>query len=291
MPRRFSFGAPGRFGPGDSWFRVGTVDVTTTLLVIGLSVVSMIVYAIDKVALLNLALLPDDVRSGEVWRVVSWPFYNEPDIWTALTLYIFWILGSEVERLLGRDRFAVLIGTITIIGGVAATVLDLGVAGIRPVELAVIVIFAIEFPNAQFFFGIPARALAAVIVALDVLSYTGDRAWEALWFTAITIVTGVLMMRAFGYAHDLPWLPRIPLPGTNRPGGGRSQAKRSRGGRRSSSSHLRVAPPPPSPSTTLPDDIDRILDKIAASGIQSLTAEERAILDQASRRMRDERGK
>lgn len=293
MARRFSFAMPGRFGPGDAWFRIGTVDVTSTLLVILLSVTSMVVYAIDKVFLANLALLPAEVRNGEVWRVVTWPLYNEPDIWTALTLYIFWILGSEVERLLGRNRFMSLLIGITLISGLVATGLDLVAFGIRPVELTVFVIFAIEFPHARFFFGIPARVLAAVIVALDVLAYTGDRNYDSLWFTFVILLAGIVLMRAFGFANDLPWIPRIPLPGQRRT----SKPKRSappKASRKSSKGrkgapHLTVAPPP-TPASSLPDDIDRLLDKIAAEGIGSLTPEERARLDQASRRMRDERG-
>jgi hypothetical protein len=293
MARRFSFAMPGRFGPGDSWFRIGTVDVTSTLLVILLSAASMVVYAIDKVFLANLVLFPDLVRNGEVWRVVTWPLYNEPDIWTALTLYIFWILGSEVERLLGRNRFMSLLLGITLISGLVATGLNLTAFGIRPVELTIFVLFAIEFPHARFFFGIPARALAAVIVALDVLAYTGDRNYDALWFTFVILLAGVVLMRAFGFANDLPWIPRIPLPGQRRaakpkrsapPKASRKQAKGRKG-----TPHLTVAPPP-TPASSLPDDIDRLLDKIAAEGIGSLTPEERARLDQASRRMRDERG-
>ncbi len=293
MARRFSFAMPGRFGPGDAWFRIGTVDVTSTLLVILLSVTSMVVYAIDKVFLANLVLFPAAVRDGELWRVVTWPLYNEPDIWTALTLYIFWIFGSEVERLLGRNRFMSLLLGITLVSGLVATGLDLVAFGIRPVELTIFVIFAIEFPHARFLFGISARALAAVIVALDVLAYVGDRNDDALWFLVVTLLTGILLMRAFGFANDLPWIPRIPLPGQRRtarpkrsapPKASRKAAKGRKG-----TPHLTVAPPPP-PASSLPDDIDRLLDKIAAEGIGSLTPEERARLDQASRRMRDERG-
>ena len=37
-------------------------------------------------------------------------------------------------------------------------------------------------------------------------------------------------------------------------------------------------------------ELDMLLDKIAASGIESLTPEERRRLDEASRRLRDEKG-
>ena len=111
---------------------------------------------------------------------------------------------------------AVFLGVTTVLSGIVATGLDLSVGGLRPIELMVLAVFAIEFPHAQFFFGINARIMAAVIIGLDLLQNTGDRAWEFVWFTLVTIAIGVVLMRAFGYANDLPWLPRVPLPGVKK---------------------------------------------------------------------------
>ena len=50
---------------------------------------------------------------------------------------------------------------------------------------------------------------------------------------------------------------------------------------------FQVAPPPqrqPTPST----DLDQVLDKISQHGLESLTAGERDLLEEASRRMRGE---
>jgi hypothetical protein len=42
------------------------------------------------------------------------------------------------------------------------------------------------------------------------------------------------------------------------------------------------------PETTPPEELDRVLDKISASGLESLTAEERRFLDEAAQRKRRE---
>jgi hypothetical protein len=45
-------------------------------------------------------------------------------------------------------------------------------------------------------------------------------------------------------------------------------------------------PTPPSDERKLLDEVDRVLDKISAEGMGSLTSEERRLLDEVSRRRR-----
>ena len=110
MAGRFSISVPGHRGPNDPWFRIGTLDVTTTVLVILTCVASMFVWAIEgpeHEVLDKLILWPDLVLDGQVWRVATWPVPNAPDIWLVIMLAVFWYFGTEVEGLLGRVRFAV----------------------------------------------------------------------------------------------------------------------------------------------------------------------------------------
>ena len=79
MPGRFNLSFPGRRDHDDPWFRVGTVDVTTAVLVPALCVLSMLIWAVDPSLLAHLDLWPPDVRNGQVWRIVTWPLANEPD--------------------------------------------------------------------------------------------------------------------------------------------------------------------------------------------------------------------
>ena len=179
MAGRFSFSVPERRNASDPWFRIGTLDVGTTVLVILLSVASMVLWAIGGNEIDSvwghLVLIPDEVTSGQIWRVVTWPLANEPGIWEVITLAIFWYFGREIEGMLGRARFAVLLLLLTIIPGIAAVLLDITLFGLNPVELSVFLIFIAEYPFARFFFGIPAWAIGAVIVGIQVLQYLGNR--------------------------------------------------------------------------------------------------------------------
>ena len=76
MAGRFAYSKPNRRGPNDPWFRIGTLDIGSAALLGLMCAVSVVVYAIDKTVLVRLALIPDDVRSGQVWRVVTWPLAN-----------------------------------------------------------------------------------------------------------------------------------------------------------------------------------------------------------------------
>src|SRR6476469_7558196 len=100
MPGRYRFSMPSSRDRSDPWFRIGTVDVTTTVLVAALCVVSFFVYAIDRELLQHLYLVLNDsygigsVKGGQLWRLITWPIANEPDIFVALSIAIFWYLGS-----------------------------------------------------------------------------------------------------------------------------------------------------------------------------------------------------
>ena len=300
---RFSFSVPERRNASDPWFRIGTLDVNTTILVILLCVASMVLWAIDQSVWLNLALLPDEVTSGQVWRVVTWPLANQPGIWEVLTLAIFWYFGRELEGMLGRARFAVLLLLVTVIPGLAAVLLDIPIAELATVELAVFLIFIAEYPFARFFFGIPAWAIGAVIVGIQVLQYLGNRQEERILLLLVSIATAALTARSFGLATSLPWIPKIPLPAGGGGGGRRRRPPRQRsagGGRvvdgpwgdapsaprRSSGASL---PQPPGPAVPDGDqaELDALLDKISDLGMDGLSSDEKRRLNDLSKRMRN----
>ena len=76
MAGRFAYSKPHRRGPNDPWFRVGAVEIGSAVLFALMCAVSVLVYAIDKTILIKLALIPSDVTSGQLWRVVTWPLAN-----------------------------------------------------------------------------------------------------------------------------------------------------------------------------------------------------------------------
>ena len=306
MAGRFSFSSPeSRYG-GPPWFRVGDVDINTTVLVAAACVLSMFVWAADPDLLAPLVLEPSEVRGGEVWRLATWPLANPPSIWTVITVAIFWYFGRELEGVLGRNRFATFLLILTIVPAVIATVLDLdlylssvgvsGVGGLNYLELGVFLTFIVEYPQVRFFFGIPGWVIGVVIVGIQVLQLMGLNQYHSVLFLFLVIATAAMTARSMGLASSLPWIPKLPLPGSGDGSSGRGRGRSSGRGRakkRGSSGQTVVDGPwqgrssAPSPDTAAAQaELDALLDKISAGGLDSLTADEKRRLNELSKRLR-----
>jgi membrane associated rhomboid family serine protease len=307
MAGRFSYSRPERRGLTDPWFRVGAVDIGSAAFLASLCAISILVYGlepVDKPILRRLALIPDDVLSGQVWRLVTWPLANGFDqrlLWTAISVALLWYFGGRLEEQIGRVRMTVLLAAIILLPGIVGTLLDLATYGVRSVELAVLLIFIAEYPHVRFFFGIPAWVLGAVSVVTDILQISGARANDQLLFYLASLVIAALSARAVGMLSAYPWIPRVPLPdvltGTRSSGPRRSPRGRVRGtGRSSSRSRAQVVEGPwqaaQGASRLSPDaaeaqaELDKLLDKISESGLESLTTDEKRRLNELSKRLR-----
>lgn len=321
MASRFSFSVPGRRGPSDPWFRVGTVDVTTTVLVSALCVLSLFVYAFEgdrHPVLRRLALFPDEVTSGQVWRLVTWPLANVPDngrlLWTVITIAIFWLFGREIERLMGRVRFAVFLGLLAVVPGLVGTIVDTVQFGIRPVQFGVFLVFVAEYPFVRFFFNIPGWVIGAVLLTIEVLQIFADADSERhLIFLFVTLAVAGVTARSMGLLNSFPWIPAVPLgrfgsggprrrrPAKRRRSGGTGGSRRSGGGdvvagpwatpRGGPTGSAPLPPPPVSAAEAAADqaELDALLDKISDAGMDGLSAAEKQRLNELSKRMRNRR--
>ena len=158
------------------------------------------------------------------------------------------------------------------------------------------VVFAAENPNAPFFFGIPAWILAAVFVGIDVLRIVGDRLWGTLVMMLAIDPAGVRAGAAVGFrrAADVhPQSRRRPAsrtrPGAVRPLAGPTSRKSER--RRSAQvvEGPWSAPLPPqstADAAAAQVELDALLDKISATGLDSLTTDEKRRLNELSKRLR-----
>ena len=291
-----------RFGYSDDpWFRIGSFAVSTTAFVVGLGVISMVVTAAEGQygpLYRNLVLLSEDltfsgmplgsVLEGEVWRLITWPVPNEISFWTIILFAIFYMLGSQIEALLGRWRFALFLIALTVIPAAVVTVLEAltgvsgGVAGLRMVEVGVLVAFAAQYAQARFWPGIPGWVIALVIVGLDVLQYTSNRNWFALIVLACTVTVALLGIRAFGYATNLTWIPKLSLASSSGQSSARTHTSRS--SRRSRGrDHLRSVP---TGDQSVSPEIDALLDQVASQGLDSLSRKQRKQLEAHARRLR-----
>lgn len=291
---RFSFPSPGHRSNDDAWFRVGNLDVTTTVLVVGTAALSMVLWAISPSLIDQLWLDPDAVLNGQLWRFVTWPIAERPDLFAVIGLFFFYMIGRELERLLGRNRFLYFLALITVVPAVVAVALNIGAAGMSEISLPCFVGLAIIYPQARSFFNIPLWVIAAVFVAIRVLELVGNRYAEGLIFLSVSLATGLLALKGFGLLDGVTWVPKLAMPKrTQTPKrGGRSKGKGR--GRLKAVPHPETSsyrPPPSRPGDGLRQaELDVLLDKIAEHGIGSLTPEERRRLDEASKRLREEKG-
>jgi len=300
----------GRFGNDDPWFRVGNIDVNTTVFVVGMGLVSMLVWAaegparsVSKFLWLTSKDLGQftggSVLSGQIWRLVTWPFPNEPDFWTLILFAVFFMLGSQLESAMGRRAFAMYLLMLTVVPAVVATLFELVtgvdgiVAGLRPLELGVLVAFAVRYPTARFWPGVPAWGIAALFVALEFVRDIGDRNYYGMIMLIAIVGVSLVGIRSMGFAEEALWIPKVPLPasmgGEAKPQGPRpSTSRRKKRGR----ANLSVAP---APSAAAPRrelskleeaEMDSILDQVSEHGMDSLTPQQRKRLEDHSKRLR-----
>ena len=303
MAGRFSYSRPERRRATDPWFRIGEIDIGSAAFLAGLCAISILVYGLeppDKPILTSLALIPDKVLNGQVWRIFTWPLANGFDqrlLWVAVAVALLWYFGGRLEEQIGRIRMTVLLAALIVLPAVVAVALDLNHFGVRSIEIAVLLLFIAEYPNLRFFFGIPAWVLGAVYVVTDILQISGSRANDQLVLYIVSLVIAAFAARAVGMLSAYPWIPRVPLPdaltGTRSSGPRRSARGKVRG--KGGSTQRVVEGPwsaPTPPARTSPDtaaaqaELDALLDKISASGLDSLSAGEKRRLNELSKRLR-----
>lgn len=273
--------------PRDGWFKLGGFDITTTALLVGLGVLSMFAFAISPSSLSKLGFVPELVRDGELWRLVTWPIATDPSIWALISLAFFWIFGHRIEEMLGRTRFTRLIVILVVFPAVVVTVLGIsrgGAVGIGLLGTAMLVIFAADQPNAPFFFGIPAWVIAVIFVALDVLQYLGNRWWGVLMQLLLTCALALVVMRQFGELREtMGFIPQF-AGGKKSSGSTRSAAKPARRKKQTRDFDRVVTQGPwngPTPGDQA--EMDRLLDKMNSVGLSDT---ERKRLTELGKRLR-----
>ena len=299
------FAAIFRRRPNDGWFRAGNYDVTTTDILCGLSVLSMFLWGLFGDAWDKLPFAPVLVRDFEVWRLVTWPIATEPAIWPLLGIVFFWLFGQQLESLFGRAKFVTWVLALTILPALILTLLgpldnsiDFMVQfGLSNLFLGGIWVYAATYPGVKWFEVVPLWALAAVFTVLNLLQFTGTDQTGQTIFLLVSIVVALVAGRSLGLATGWP-IPHLPLEGVGSGSSGRSKrklkSKRSSGSSKSAGvvqgpwkNAPAPAPPPPPPSPADQLELDSLLDKIGANGMDSLTSDEKKRLNDLSKRLRN----
>lgn len=211
------------------------------------------------------------VLTGQVWRVFTYGFYNPPGLWFAIDMVMIVWFGREVEKVYGRNKFLTLFALLYLAPPLALTLVGLKMPTVLVGEaggFGLFIAFATIYPNVSFFFGILARWLAIILVALYSLIALSQRDLASLISLWATSALAFAFVRQQQGRIEWPSFRRAPdsVP-EKRPG--------------------TTSRPASSARSDSMAEIDALLDKIAASGIHSLTPKERAKLDAAHAEMKN----
>jgi hypothetical protein len=228
-------------------------------------------------AVLNFMLF-DSARvlgAGQIWRLATYAFVHSPSmlLWFAIEMYMLFVFGREVERFIGQRAYIALYALLLLVPSLVLTVWGLGqrtgLAGSLALHFGIFVAFAAIYPAAELLLRITAKWTAVILGAIYVLQLLAYNAWTDLAVLLTSIAVGFCFVRYRGVGPELVWWENLKA---------RLQPKPK----------FKVVPKP-TPARREDDDIsesvDPILDKIARSGIGSLTPNERRILDRARDRL------
>jgi membrane associated rhomboid family serine protease len=219
----------------------------------------------------------------QLWRLLSYGFLHA-DFWhIAFNMFGLWLFGRDVEGVYGRVEFVRIYLTAIIVAG-AAWLLGVAVShsggdviGASGGVMGIMILYVLHYPRRTFYMfpiplPIPAWALGVFYVAGDLVGL-GGALGRGDNVAHVAHLGGV----AFGYVYfRTGWNLGRLVP------------------RSWSLSSLKLRPKlrihdPTTDDRNLTGEVDRILEKISREGESSLTKQERAILEKASRRYQQRR--
>jgi membrane associated rhomboid family serine protease len=226
------------------------------------------------------------------WTFLSYMFTHGGVVQLGVTTLLLFAFGPPLERRMGSRSFVL----FYLYCGVGAALFTLGLSSLMDVSplkgatgalLGIGLAFAFAWPDAELDFPLPgqitARTLVLSLAATDLLlsfwldgglvhpGYLGGMA-AAYLFLRIQGVTNRRDRQARKVVTRRPVMAPMPV----------------RQGSPAVDLRPVVARPEPVESVEQfsPEALDRVLDKISATGIESLTAEERRFLDEMAKRKR-----
>ena len=238
-----------------------------------------------------LAFRPQDLyHPWEWWKLLTAGFAHSPDTLNHVLFNMFglWMFGRSVEPIYGGREFLRLYLVAIVVANLAWGLLSLAmdpqanvaVVGASGAVMGVVMLYILHFPRNTillgFFLPVPAWVMGLIYIGLDLRgSFNPDTNVAHAAHLAGAAYAAAYWYFGWHLGRFVPsadWL---------------SQARRKATGPK-----LRVHRPPeddPEPVGNQEAELDRILDKIRAHGQDSLTKAEEKFLQDASRRMRNQR--
>jgi membrane associated rhomboid family serine protease len=251
--------------------RYNGVPVYLTTIVVAVIVVGLIVSALSETAFALFAFIPELFwRHGQVWRLASYLAADQVHFFTIFNLLFLYTFGRDCEVEMGRGRYSAYLGLLIFTPTLVATVFWLcgfggAVTGSIPLSMGLVIGFATIYPNVSWWAGIPMRFVAIGCVFLSAVGHLSRNDQLGLVNTLATCAVSFGYIRGMraGLFSGFSWATLF-----------RRKPK------------LRLLPPLDAPRNSrrgqsMSGDVDDVLDKIAKSGLRSLTAKEKARLEAA----------
>lgn len=248
---------------------------------------------------LHQSLAFDPATAGRApWTILTYMFVHADLLHLLLNVGMLYLFGCQLEARLSQDgRYPARFPLLYLYCGVGAAFFTLLFHRVAPVHpfvgasgavLGVMVGLAMVAPEAEVVGGINARTLAAwivgfnVVMALPFLPFRSGIAYEAHVGGALA---GYLYFRLQQFRPEPTPPPRraAQRPVMVQPGAAEMERPE---GATPAASPRQARHPEPDPTAR---EMDRVLDKISAQGMASLTASERRFLDEVARLKRDQR--
>ena len=272
----------------------------TLILIISLTVIFAL-QQINIVYFRNLdfhrlfALRADGLRAGWLWQLITFQFLHVGPFHLIFNLLVIWFCGKAVEGRLGTANFLKIYFASGILGGILQSALMLvlpqyfgegPVMGASAGACGLIAAFALIEPEATFLFMFifPIKAKHMLIIMTAIAGFfTMVPSIQGVAHAAHLggIAAGYAFMRfgLYNYSTSFQWHPfrnrarrrQLVKAASVKPGfwkGAKSQA-----------------PEEVEPEEFISREVDPILDKISAHGIQSLTPREKQVLEAARAKM------
>ncbi|HEX9047239.1 MAG TPA: rhomboid family intramembrane serine protease [Verrucomicrobiae bacterium] len=225
-----------------------------------------------------LALSPAGILHGYIWQLLTYQFLHGGWIHLLFNSVAILSFGSHMERMIGARRYLALVFASGIVGGIVQVLVGFAwptyfggdVVGASACAFGLVAGFAVLHPDERIFiFPIPFPIRAQTMLI--------GSAVVAIMLIIFPITNIANAAHLGGMAFGWFYVRRILSHGWH-PGWGDEPAL---------AAPAQETWPAAEGSNTefLEDEVDTILDKISAKGIQSLTSRERDILEKARARM------
>jgi membrane associated rhomboid family serine protease len=239
------------------------------------------------------ALSVEGLKNGFAWQLLTYQFMHAGFMHILLNCWAIFVFGRAIEETLGKKHFLILFLSSGIVGGIFQTLAALAwpdifggpVVGASAGAFGLVAAFAVLFPERELtlllFFILPLRLTAKMLLILSAalavagLFVHGDNIANAAHLGGM--FAGIFYVRKIIRGNWFQFPSRRVAP---------REFVAARAGK-NSFWRAGAAKPDEDFSTDefLQREVDPILDKISAHGIQSLTARERETLEKARAKM------